>query len=300
MLGLRKSPWILHYDASSCNGCDIEVLAALTPMYDVERFGVVNTGNPKHTDILLITGSVNEQTVNVVRNLYHQLPEPKVVAAVGICAASGGVFRDCYNVRGGIDRVIPVDVFVPGCPVRPEALIDAVIAAVGILEEKRLATQATAGAVDRMVIELAAPPDAEEILALQKSAYASEAEIYNDRSLPALNQTLPELRADMQEQVFLKAVVNGKIVASIRGRVRGDTGQISRVIVHPYFQGHGIGSSLVREMESRLAGVKRFEAFTGHRSQRNIHLYRKLGYEPFRREPFSRTVEWVYLEKHVP
>jgi ribosomal protein S18 acetylase RimI-like enzyme len=184
--------------------------------------------------------------------------------------------------------------------VRPEALIDAVVAAVGILEEKRRATQVTAGAIDRMVIETAGEHDAEEILALQKSAYASEAELYNDRSLPALNQTLPELRVDMQAQVFLKAVINGKIVASIRGRACGDTGHISRVIVHPYFQGHGIGSNLVRKMESRLAGVKRFEAFTGHKSQRNLHLYRKLGYEPFRREPFSKTVEWVYLEKQAP
>ena len=297
MLGLRKSPWIMHYDASSCNGCDIEVLAALTPMYDVERFGVINTGNPKHTDILLITGSINEQNISVVRNIYHQLAEPKVVAAVGICATSGGVFRDCYNVQGGIDRVIPVDVFVPGCPVRPEALIDAVVAAVGILEEKRRITQAAAGAVDEMIIETAEPRDAEEILALQKSAYSSEAEVYNDRSLPALNQTLDELRADMGRQIFLKAVINGKIVASIRGRVEEDSGYISRVVVHPYFQGRGIGSKLVCEMETRLVGVKRFEVFTGHKSQRNIHLYQALGYEQFRREPFSKTVEWVYMEK---
>lgn len=297
MLGLRKSPWIMHFDASSCNGCDIEVLAALTPMYDVERFGVINTGNPKHTDILLITGSINEQTIDVVRNIYHQLPEPKVVAAVGICATSGGVFRDCYNVQGGIDRVIPVDVYVPGCPVRPEALIDAVVAAVGILEEKRRVTMATAGAIDTVAVETAVVENAEEILALQKSAYASEAEIYNDRSLPAFNQTLAELRADMAAQTFLKAVVNGKIVASVRGNAMEGTGRISRVIVHPYFQGHGIGKRLVSEMEKRLAGVTRFEVFTGHKSERNLQLFQELGYRPFRQEPFSKSVEWVYLEK---
>lgn len=137
MKAITKSPWILHYDASSCNGCDIEVLACLTPLYDVERFGVVNTGNPKHADILLITGGINEQNVEIVKQLYEQMPEPKVVAAVGACACSGGIFKECYNMHGGIDNVIPVDAYIPGCAVRPEALIDGVVAALGILEEKK-------------------------------------------------------------------------------------------------------------------------------------------------------------------
>ncbi|NPV02034.1 MAG: NADH-quinone oxidoreductase subunit NuoB [Brevinematales bacterium] len=134
---LKNSPWILHYNGSSCNGCDIELLACLTPMYDVERFGVVNTGNPKHADILLVTGSVNHQGVDILKNLYAQMPEPKVVAALGVCATSGGIFAPCYNVKGGADKVIPVDVYVPGCAVRPEAIIDGVIKAIGVLEEKR-------------------------------------------------------------------------------------------------------------------------------------------------------------------
>ncbi|HVP94711.1 MAG TPA: NADH-quinone oxidoreductase subunit B family protein [Methanoregulaceae archaeon] len=137
MTYLKKSPWIIHYDASSCNGCDIEVLAALTPLYDVERFGIVNTGNPKHADVFLVTGSVNEQNKEILRNTYEQIPEPKVVVAIGICATSGGVFRECYNVSGGIDKIIPVDVFVPGCAARPESIIDGVVAALGILENKR-------------------------------------------------------------------------------------------------------------------------------------------------------------------
>lgn len=136
MSSIKKSPWILHYDGTSCNGCDIEVLACLTPLYDVERFGVINTGNPKHADILLITGSVNEQNIPVVRQLYEQMPEPKVVIATGICATSGGIFAECYNVVGGVDKVLPVDVYVPGCAARPEAIIDGVVKALGILEEK--------------------------------------------------------------------------------------------------------------------------------------------------------------------
>ena len=137
MTYLKKSPWIMHYDASSCSGCDIEVLACLSPMYDVERFGIINTGNPKHADILVITGSINEQNIEVVKNLYNQMPEPKVVIAVGICATSGCVFRECYNVMGGIDKVIPVDVYVPGCAARPEAIIDGVVTALGVMGKKK-------------------------------------------------------------------------------------------------------------------------------------------------------------------
>ena len=136
MAYFAKSPWVIHYDASSCNGCDIEVLAALCPGFDAERFGVINTGNPKHADIFLVTGSVNEQNISVVKEIYEQMLEPKVVVACGACACGGGVFHDCYNVIGGVDAAIPVDAYVPGCAVKPEAIIDAVVAGVGILEEK--------------------------------------------------------------------------------------------------------------------------------------------------------------------
>ena len=138
MSGTTKSPWLLHYDASSCNGCDIEVLACLTPVYDVERFGVINTGDPKQADIFLVTGAVNDQNKEVVKQLYDQMPEPKVVVAVGVCACSGGIFRDCYNILGGVDKIIPVDVYVPGCAARPESIIDGVVKGLDVLEKKRL------------------------------------------------------------------------------------------------------------------------------------------------------------------
>lgn len=137
MLNISKSPWLLHYDGSSCNGCDIEVLACLTPIYDVERFGVINTGNPKHADIFLITGGINKQNEPVVRQIYKQMPNPKVVVAVGICACNGGIFKECYNILGGVDTVLPVDIYVPGCAARPEAIIDGVVKAVALLDEKR-------------------------------------------------------------------------------------------------------------------------------------------------------------------
>jgi len=124
-----KSPWILHYDCSSCNGCDIEILACLTPYYDIERFGILNKGNPKHADVLMVTGSVNHRNKVVLKNLYDQIPDPKVVIVVGACGSTGGVFHNCYNVLGGVDKVIPVDVYVPGCPPKPEAIIDGVVKA---------------------------------------------------------------------------------------------------------------------------------------------------------------------------
>ena len=120
----KKSPWVLHYDATSCNGCDIEVLASFTPV---------------HADILLITGSVNQQSIPVIKQLYEQMPDPKAVVAVGICATSGGIFKDCYNVVGGVDKVLPVDVYVPGCAARPQAIIDGILKAASILEEKEKA-----------------------------------------------------------------------------------------------------------------------------------------------------------------
>ncbi len=132
-----KSPWIIHYDCNSCNGCDIEILACLTPVYDAERFGVVNVGNPKHADILIVSGSVNYRSQRVLENIWREMPGPKVVIAVGACACTGGIFSECYNILGGVDKVLPVDIYVPGCSPKPEAILDAVMLAVEKLNTKR-------------------------------------------------------------------------------------------------------------------------------------------------------------------
>lgn len=123
----------MHFDCGSCNGCDIEILAALTPKFDVERFGIVNIGDPKQADVLLVTGAVNHRNKEVLKNLYEQMPAPKMVIAIGTCACTGGVFHNCPNVLGGVDKVIPVDVYIPGCAVRPEQIIDAVVLALNKL-----------------------------------------------------------------------------------------------------------------------------------------------------------------------
>ena len=132
-----KSPWLLHYDCSSCNGCDIEVLACLTPVYDIELFGIINVGNPMHADILLVTGTVNHRNKKVLVNLFDQMPQPRMVVAIGSCALSGGIFREAYNVVGGVDKVIPVDVYVQGCPPKPEAIIDGVVLGLQAFRQKK-------------------------------------------------------------------------------------------------------------------------------------------------------------------
>jgi len=124
----------MHFDCGSCNGCDIETLACLTPVYDVERFGIINVGNPRHADVLVVTGTVNPRNAEILKNIYSQMPDPKLVIAVGACGCSGGVFREAPNVLGGVDKVIPVDVYVPGCPAKPEAIMDAVVTGLGKLK----------------------------------------------------------------------------------------------------------------------------------------------------------------------
>ncbi|MDD5653675.1 MAG: NADH-quinone oxidoreductase subunit B family protein [Candidatus Omnitrophica bacterium] len=130
-----KSPWILHFNTGACNACDIEIIATLTPRYDLERFGVQLKGTPRHADVLVCSGPVTRQIKDRLVRIYEQMPEPKFVVAVGTCACSGGVFQDCYNVMSGINAVIPVSLFIPGCPASPKAIIDGVVKLLQSLEE---------------------------------------------------------------------------------------------------------------------------------------------------------------------
>ena len=132
--GRLKSPWILHYNSGSCNGCDIELLATITPRYDLERFGVKLKSSPRHADVLVVTGPVTHQSGERLKRIYEQMPEPKFVVAVGTCALSGGVFHDTHTAYGGVDSIIPVNAYIPGCPPRPEAIIDGVIKLLGSLK----------------------------------------------------------------------------------------------------------------------------------------------------------------------
>ena len=149
-----------------------------------------------------------------------------------------------------------------------------------------------------MLIEQATVDDAEEILHLQKLAYQSEAEIYGDYSIPPLIQSIEEMKAEFEGQVFLKASTDdAKIIGSVRASLRQGTCFIGRLIVCPDFQGRGIGTSLMREIERRFEQARRFELFTGHLSERNIRLYQRLGYQVFRQERVTGSLDLVYMEK---
>lgn len=128
-----KSPWVLHLNTGACNACDIEILAALMPRFDLERFGVLLKATPRHADVIVCTGPMTRQSKDRMIRIYEQVPEPKFVVAVGACACSGCVYRGCYNMLGGVDQVIPVHAYIPGCPVRPDAVIDGVVKLLGTL-----------------------------------------------------------------------------------------------------------------------------------------------------------------------
>jgi len=125
----KKSPWLLHFNTGGCNGCDIELLAALTPRYDVERFGIQLRGSPRHADILVVTGPVTRQTKDRLIRIYEQMPDPKTVVAIGSCPISGCAFYDCYNVLGPLNKFLHIDAYVPGCPPKPEAIIFGIVKA---------------------------------------------------------------------------------------------------------------------------------------------------------------------------
>lgn len=122
-----RSPWLIHFNAGACNACDIEVVAALTPRFDVERFGALLRGTPRHADVMVVSGSVPRKIRKRMQRIYEQMPAPKFVVAVGSCAISGGVFQECYNSMDGVDKFMPVDAYIPGCPPKPEAILDGVV-----------------------------------------------------------------------------------------------------------------------------------------------------------------------------
>jgi membrane-bound hydrogenase subunit mbhJ len=130
----NRSLWAFHMNSGSCNGCEIEIVAAITPRYDPERFGIKLVGSPKHADLLIVTGPVVGKMKDRLVRVYEQMADPKVVMCVGTCGISGGVFYDSYNLAGPVDQVIPVDVYVMGCPPRPEAIIHGVVKALAKLE----------------------------------------------------------------------------------------------------------------------------------------------------------------------
>ena len=148
-----------------------------------------------------------------------------------------------------------------------------------------------------MIITLAEKEDLEQILELQKLAFRSQAEIYNDYSIPPLIQTLEDIEQDFLTQTYLKAVINKKIIGSVRGYEDSNTCYIGRLIIHPDFQNQGYGTKLMAKIESIFKNVERYEIFTGYKDVKNLYLYQKLGYKKFKLEKVNENLFFEYLEK---
>jgi Ni,Fe-hydrogenase III small subunit/Pyruvate/2-oxoacid:ferredoxin oxidoreductase delta subunit len=134
---LGRSLHVRQVDAGSCNGCELEIAATTNPLYDLERFGVHVVASPRHADVLLVTGPVTRNMEVALRRTYEAAPEPRIVVAVGACGCSGGLFGEgTYAAVGGVDRVVPVDVYIPGCPPRPQAILNGLLVAMGIREAR--------------------------------------------------------------------------------------------------------------------------------------------------------------------
>lgn len=134
---LTRSINVFHLSSGSCNNCDIEILDCLTPRHDLERFGIVLVGSIKHADALLCTGSANRLCVPRIRKIYEQMPKPGFVIACGACGSSRGLFKDSYNTTDPLDQIIPVDMYIPGCPPKPEAFIGALKKLAEKINERR-------------------------------------------------------------------------------------------------------------------------------------------------------------------
>lgn len=129
----RRSPWLFHFNAGSCNGCDIELVACLAPRFDVEQLGIRLEASPRHADVLVVSGPVTRTTAEALQTIYAQIPDPKVVVAIGSCPASGNVFAGSPTIVGPVDRIVPIDVYVPGCSPSPDAIIEGIARGVAIL-----------------------------------------------------------------------------------------------------------------------------------------------------------------------
>jgi hydrogenase-4 component I len=166
---IQRSIYVYRVDCGGCNACEIEIFASLTPIFDVERFGIKVVSSPRHADILLYTGAMTRSMRMPALRAYHAAPDPKICVAYGACGCTGGIFHDLYCVWGGADRILPIDVYIPGCPPTPPATIYGFAMALGLLKQKLQATETTAD--ENVVVEPRYPMVPPELrIALERQA----------------------------------------------------------------------------------------------------------------------------------
>jgi len=151
---IQRSAYVYRVDCGGCNGCEIEIFAAITPIFDAERFGIKVVASPRHADILLYTGAVTRAMLAPALRAYHAAPDPKIVVSYGACGCGGGIFHDLYCVWGGTDKILPVDVYIPGCPPTPAATIYGFAVALGLLGQKLKANHHVAEEDERASLRL--------------------------------------------------------------------------------------------------------------------------------------------------
>lgn len=149
---IQRSAYVYRVDCGGCNGCEIEIFAAITPIFDAERFGIKVVSSPRHADILVYTGAVTRSMRMPALRAYHAAPDPKICVAYGACGCSGGIFHDLYCVWGGADKIVPIDMYIPGCPPTPLATIHGFAVALGLLQQKMHATCYEQGDEDRSAL----------------------------------------------------------------------------------------------------------------------------------------------------
>lgn len=146
---MQRSPWVIHFDGTGCRGCGSEVKACYAPSYDFEKEGIQMTDNPKHADILLVTGLIDNENVDKLVRIYENMLMPKAVVAAGSCACSAGMFEECESIIGGTDSTIPVDVYIPGCASRPEVIIEGIIKSLDKIQNEQENSADESGSNDK-------------------------------------------------------------------------------------------------------------------------------------------------------
>lgn len=209
---IKRSFSVYRIDAGSCNGCEIEIFAAITPMWDPERFGFKLVASPRHADIIVVSGPVTRQMYYPLLRAYEAAPDPKIIVATGACSSTGGIFHDSYSVHGGLEGIIPIDVYVPGCPPHPASIIYGLAMGIGILEqkiskvdckeEKELELDIEKSLIDNVFFE-------KELLALSKNlmSYLFGRKLY-DKYIKALKTCSNPKNPDLAKDAIISEIKN--------------------------------------------------------------------------------------------